>query len=148
MTKKAMKSVLKLNNPLWKTPERRAILDKAVQPSGAELESLIKQKVLNSKPAGKTYRRGKIKRGRVVTGSRFHRASAKGQPFANLTGATLNATRSKRIGLMRNTVSNQTKQAKILDDKNKLNRPFFQSTAEEFKPKFKQNLQEAIAEIL
>lgn len=131
-----MKAKLTLNNPLWQTAKRQAILDKAVQESGAQLESEIKQTVLNSAPRGKFYRRGK----------RVHRASAKGQPFASDTGATLYATRSKKTGAMRNRVFNSKKHAKILDDKKGLNRPFFGSTAEKFQAKFKQNILDAIKE--
>ncbi|HEX8638215.1 MAG TPA: hypothetical protein VF692_09145, partial [Pyrinomonadaceae bacterium] len=57
-----MKSSLKLNNPLWQTAKRRAILDKVVQQSGAQLENLIKQKILTGPKSGKLYRRGAIKR--------------------------------------------------------------------------------------
>jgi len=159
-----MKATLKLTNPLWQGAKRKAILEKAVQQSGAELESEIKQTILGSAPAGRTYRRGNITKAasqkntapglrrvkgkpqRVIAGTRFHRASAKGQPFASDTGETLNATRSEKTGEMRNKVSNSKKHSKILDDKNKLNRPFFESTAEKFRAKFKQNIAEAIRE--
>ena len=159
-----MKSILKLNNPLWQTQARRAMLDKAVQQSGAELESRIKQKILTGPKSGKTYRRGAITRAaskknlglglrkvknnskRVVAGSNFHRASARGESPANDLGGLVNATRSKKTGEMRNTVANSKKYAPILDDPNGLDRPFFRSTADEFKPKFKQNIADAIKE--
>lgn len=138
-----MKSRLNLNNPLWRAPERRVILDKAVQESAAELESEIKQRVLKSAPRGRVYRKGSIKGGR---GSRIHRASAKGQPFASDTGATLNATRARKTGDMKATVVNSKAHSKILDDPQKLDRQFFESTARTFKPKFKANILEAIKE--
>ena len=167
-----MKSILKLNNPLWQTPARRAILDKTVQQSGAELESRIKQKILTGPKSGKTYRRSAIKnkvakrdlgfyrsnrkvfkrtfsgldREKTTVGYQFHKASAKGESPANDTGGLANATRSKKTGEMRNQVANSKKYAKPLDDPNGLNRPFFASTAEEFKPKFKQNIADAIRE--
>lgn len=131
-----MKAKLTLNNPLWQTAKRQAILDKAVQKSGAELESEIKRTILQANPAGRLYRRGR----------RTHRASRKGQPFASDTGGTLNATRSKKTGEMRNTVSNSKKHAKILDAKTGLDRPFFESVAEKFKPVFKQNIRDEIKE--
>lgn len=169
-----MKSILKLNNPLWQTPERRAILDKAVQQSGAELEAAIKQKVLDSTPAGKTYRRAAIRRKiarrdlkffrsnkrvfkrkfttlfneTTAVGYNFHRASAKGQPPAVDHGGLINSIRTKRLGQLSVKVATSKAYAAILDDPKRLNRPFFASTVEEFKPKFKQNLQEAIAENL
>ena len=159
-----MKSILKLNNPLWQTQARRAMLDKAVQQSGAELESLIKQKILTGPKTGKTYRRGAITRAaskknlglglrragnnskRVIAGSGFHRASARGESPAKDSGQLASATRSKKTGEMRNQVSNSKKYAKPLDDPKGLDRPFFASTASEFKPKFKQNIADALSE--
>jgi hypothetical protein len=159
-----MKVKLTLNNPLWNQPERRAILDQAVQASGTELETAIKQKILDSQPRGRTYRRSAItkaatkpllalglrrKKGnpdRVVAGSNYHRASAKGQPPAVDSGGLINSTRAKKTGEMRSTVSVGKKYGEVLDDPNKLDRPFFRSTVKEFAPKFKENIQKAIAE--
>lgn len=147
------------------------MLDAAVQQSGAELESLIKQKILTGSKTGKTYRRGAVRkkiatrdlsfyrsnrkvfkrkftslvRETTVVGYNFHRASARGEAPANDTGGLANATRSKKTGEMRNKVSNSKKYASRLDAKEGLNRPFFESTAEEYKPKFLENLEEAIA---
>ena len=148
------------------------MLDKVVQKSAAELEAKIKEKVLKSVPAGKVYRRTAIKRRiakrdldffrsnqrifrrqfttlyneKTVVGYNFHRASRKGQPFANDTGETLNATRARKIGELKAVVANSKPHAEILDNPNKLNRPFFRSTAEEFKKQFRENLAEAIAQ--
>ena len=159
-----MKATLKLNNPLWKTPERKAILSKAVQASAAELEKEIKQTILNSTPRGRLYRRGAITRAaskknlalglrrlkgnakRVYAGAKFHRASAKGQPFASDTGQTINAIRTRKLALLKARVAASVKHGAILDDPKKLNRPFFASVAEKFKPKFKENIQKAIAQ--
>jgi hypothetical protein len=156
-----MKTTLKLTNPLWSNPQRKRILDKAVQESAAELEKEIKQTILDSVPRGKTYRRGAITRSRsarnirglklqtrgnkAIVGSRFHRASAKGQPPAVDTGGLINSVRARRYGVMKARVSAGKLYAPILDDPKKLNRPFFASVAEKFRPKFKQNIQEAIA---
>lgn len=131
-----MKALLKLNNPFWKTPERRQILDKAVQQSAAELEAKIKQKILESSPAGKTYARGNI----------FHRASRKGQPPAVFSGSLLISIRAKKLGELKSSVSTSKNYAPRLDNKNKLDRPFFESTAEAYKAQFKQNLTDAIRE--
>lgn len=155
-----MKAILTLNNPLWNTPERRKILDTAVQESAIELESEIKQTILDSTPRGRLYRRGAItKRAsknnsflrkvagnskRVIAGSKFHRASAKGQPFATDTGGLLNSIRAKKTAELKAKVATNKNYAPRLDDKNKLDRPFFESTAEKFKAKFKQNLEDAL----
>lgn len=159
-----MKATLRLNNPLWQTPERQKLLDKVVQQSGAELESEIKQAILGSVPSGRLYRRGAITKAasqknlalglrraqlqpkRVIAGSRFHRASAKGQAPAVDSGALLGSIRAKKVGQLSVKVATSKRYAVRLDDKNKLNRPFFESTAEKFRPKFKQNIREAIQE--
>lgn len=142
-----------------------------MQQSAAELESLIKQKVLNraAPPSGKVYRRGSIfKRSsvrdtflnrsrfknrffslneeRFAVATKIHRASRRGEPFANDTGGTINATRARAIGEMRAEVINSKRHAATLDRKDKLDRPFFASTAEEFRAKFKQNLADTIKE--
>jgi hypothetical protein len=45
---------------------------------------------------------------------------------------------------MKATVSSSKNYAQRLDDPAGLDRPFFHSTAEEFRPKFKQNIEGAI----
>lgn len=181
-----MKAKPKLNNPFWKTPERRAILDKAVQQSALELEAKIKQKILDSTPAGKVYRRGAIfKKGtiadrklnrtrfnrkffslndeRFAVAYSFHRASAPGQPPAVDTGGLINSIRAKTLGALKAKVATSKAYAAALDQGARIPgrrkntktvgpmkniniaaRPFFQSTADEYKAQFKQNLLEAI----
>ena len=167
-----MKAKLTLNNRLWQTTERRAILDKAVQQSGAELESLIKQRILTGPKSGKTYRRGAIKKKvakrdlvfyrsnrkvfkrtftglyaeKTTVGYQFHRASKKGESPASDTGGLANSIRAKKIGFLSVRVATSKRYALRLDSRQGLDRPFFASTAEEFKPKFKQNIADAIKE--
>ena len=167
-----MKAKLTLNNRLWQTTERRAILDKAVQQSGAELESLIKQRILTGPKSGKTYRRGAIKKKvakrdlvfyrsnrkvfkrtftglyaeKTTVGYQFHRASKKGESPATDTGGLVSSIRSKRIAELKARISTSKKYAPILDNKEKLNRPFFSDTAENFKEKFKENIRKIINE--
>lgn len=170
-----MKSSLKLNNPLWQTVKRRQILDKVVQQSGAELESLVKQKILTGPKSGKLYRRGAIKKKiakrdlsfyrsdrrifkrtftslydeKTTVGYNVHRSSAAGQSPANDSGRLANSIRAKKIGFMSVRVATSVRYAAALDNgssKRKIAaRPFFRVTAEEFKPQFKGNLREAIA---
>lgn len=161
-----MKTKLTLTNPLWNTQKRRQILDKTVQESGAELEGLIKATMLpgtrKKGPSGRTYRRSAITKratkanlamglkrqkgnqNRVVAGSNFHRASAPGEAPAVDTGGLVNSIRAQKTGEMRSEVSTGKKYAGRLDDSKKLNRPFFATTAEAFRPKFKQNVEDAI----
>lgn len=169
-----MKSKLSLHNPLWKTPERRLILDKAVQASGAELEGLIKQKILTGPKSGKLYRRSAIKKRiaqkdlkffrsnrkvfrrtfttlfseKTTVGYQFHRASKKGESPASDTGALANSIRAVKLGYMSARVASSKRYALRLDSARGLDRPFFSVTVKEFKPKFKQNILEAIRENL
>jgi hypothetical protein len=134
-----MKARLTLNNPLWRTTQRRKILDRAVQQSALELEGEIKRTILESTPRGRIYRRGS-------KGKRLHRASAPGQPPAVDTAGLINSIRAKKILDLKASVSTSKKYAPTLDDKQKLNRPFFAARAEKFKKKFKKNLAAAISE--
>lgn len=137
-----MKSVLTLNNPLWRTQARRAILDKAVQQSGAQLESLIKQKILTGTKSGRLYRRGAIKRKiakrdldffrsnrrvfkrtftglyleKTTVGYNIHRASAPGESPASDSGALANSVRAKRRGVMSVRVATALAYAAALDN--------------------------------
>lgn len=165
-----MKAKLTLKNPLWLESRRRAILDKAVQQSGAELEAAIKRKILDGAKTGKTYRRGAIKKKiaerdlsfyradrrvfkrtfsglyaeKTTVGYRFHRASRKGEAPASETGGLVNSIRARKVGFLSVKVATSLRYARPLDSKNGLDRPFFAATAEEFRSKFKQNIREAI----
>jgi hypothetical protein len=157
-----MKAVLTLNNPLWNTPARLAILNKAVQQSAAELETKIKETIQNSIPAGKIYLRGAItaqatkkalalgllrKAGtktRIQVGTRFHRASARGQPPAVDSGRLLKSIEVKKTGALQVTVFSNAPYSDELDNPNKLNRPFIRKNRDDFRRKFKQNIADAI----
>lgn len=167
-----MKSVLKLNNPLWRTPERRLILDRAVQQSGAELESRIKQKILSGPKTGRVYRRAAIKKKiarrdlgfyrsnrqifrrtfttlfneKTTVGYQFHRASKRGESPASDTGGLVNSIRAVKLGYMSVRVASSKRYALALDSPRGLDRPFFAATVIEYKPIFKQNILEAIRE--
>jgi hypothetical protein len=153
---------LTLNNPMWNTQERRKVLGQVVQESGSELEGEIKKTITDSTPAGRLYRKGSITKAatkpllalglktrkgnanRVVAGSRIHRASRKGQPPAVDTGGLIGSIRAKKTGEMKSTVTAGKAYAEPLDDPKELDRPFFRSTAEKFRPKFKENIEDAI----
>jgi hypothetical protein len=154
-----MKAKLTLNNPLWQTPQRRAMLDKAVQQGGAELEAEIKQTIRESQPAGRTYRRRAItkatsrnlpaglrkRNNRFIVGSEFHRASRRGQPPAIDTAGLINSIRGRKTGPMKTTVSVGKRYGAILDDPNGLNRPFFRSTVKAYLPRFKDKIRKVIS---
>lgn len=161
-----MKAKLTLNNPLWQTASRRAILDKAAQQSAAELEAKIKQKILSSVPAGKVYARGALTarankaqlglgllrkpgtKTRVIIGNRFHRASAKGQPPAVDSGKLLNSIKTKQTAPLQITIFSNLRYAEILDNPQKLNRPFMRKERDNFRSKFKKNIADALKEKL
>lgn len=134
-----MKVNLTLTNPLFNNQRRKLLLSHAVQRSAVELESELKQAILKSKPSGRLYKRGK---------NRFHRASAKGQPPAVDSGSLINSVKSQSTSPLKASVSTNKSYAKTLDNKEKLNRPFFSETANKFKAKFKANIQKAIQEII
>lgn len=171
-----MKASLKLNNPLWQTNKRRAILDRVVNQSGAQLENLVKQKILTGPKSGKLYRLGAIKKQiarrdlsffrsdrrvfrrtftsltneKTTVGYKVHRASAPGQSPASDSGRLAGSVRATRLGFMSVKVATSVRYAAVLDNgssKRKIAaRPFFRVTVEEFKPLLKGNLQEAIAQ--
>lgn len=107
------------------------------------LHSKIIDNIRLSRPSGRTYRRGAItakfskrkhsglrlrtKAGtnRVITGAKFHRASAPGQPPAIDTGRLLNSIRIVRAGSNRYIIGTGVVYAAVLDNEKKLNRPFF-----------------------
>jgi hypothetical protein len=83
------------------------------------------------------------RKGRLVVGSTFYRASAPGQPPAIRTGRLLNSIGSRRIGPTAARVSVSVEYALPLDDPDGLDRPFFMSQAEMYRPRFEQNIADA-----
>lgn len=133
----------------------------------AMLEREIKFKITKSTPRGRTYRIGRLTRAaskklagrgfksyttksgskRYIVGARIYRASATGQPPANRTGGLLNANKIRKIGDLRYRVINSKRYAPILDAKNGLNRPFFVSTVETFRPGYFHRLREILKKL-
>jgi phage gpG-like protein len=167
-----MKVKINLNSPMFNRSERRAILDDVVQQSAAELETEIKNKILAGPKTGRLYRKGPItrasskkllaagfkpKRGnakRVIVGANIHRASAPGQSPASDTGGLVNSVRAKKTGDLKSTVSSSKDYAAPLDDGAKgtgrsrkgaiAPRPFFKSTAKQYEPTFRKNVEAAV----
>lgn len=112
---------------------------------------------------------------RVVAGSLIHRASAPGEAPAVETGGLVNSVRSKKNGDLKNTVSVGKRYGEALENgarppskrsgriskkrpgpvRNLMGphrggiqpRPFFGVTVEEFRPKFKENVETAISSL-
>jgi hypothetical protein len=153
-----MQATLILNSPILKGTSPAAI-SAAVGRSAVELESDIKLNIQKSVPAGRIYRIGSIvrrsnrrnavkglrKRGdKVIVGSTFYRASKRGQPPAIRTGRLLNSIGSRSISPTSARVSVSVDYAMPLDDPQGLDRPFFQSRALLFQPRFTQNVADAL----
>lgn len=129
--------------------------------SALELETDIKENMAGSRAAGITYKIGNItrresrktkglklrkaKNGQLIVGARFHRASARGQPPAIRTGRLINSIRARQIGAVppRFRVATSVKYAAPLDDPNGLNRPFFISRGEAYRPRYLENMRRA-----
>lgn len=134
----------------------------AVGQAAAELEGRMKTRILQSKPSGRTYRLNAIvrKTGKrsirnvkglrrvndgksVIAGYNFHRASRRGQPPAVLSGRLINSIRGRRIGDFTGRVGVGVVYAPRLDNPNGLDRPFFMSTARDYRPRFLQLIRAA-----
>ncbi len=131
----------------------------AVSKSTVELERDIKENIASSIPAGRTYRKTPIVRkesrrnstlklprvaGGLVVGFTFHRASRRGQPPAIRTGRLLNSIRSHKIAPYHGQVNAGVEYAQPLDDPAGLDRPFFHSRAELYRPRFFENIRRAM----
>jgi hypothetical protein len=155
-----MKSTLILETPLLKKGIQPSAIAGALSKSAAELEADIKENMAASIPAGRTYRttaivrrstrataglklRGRGRRGLIV-GANFHRASAPGQPPAIRTGRLINSIRGRLVGLRSARVTVGVGYGLPLDDPEGLNRPFFHSRAILYRPRFVENVRQAI----
>jgi hypothetical protein len=156
----------RLRSPIWNDPVRRAALSRVVAESVLELEADIKTvlNIGNQNARGKTVKRGRItaavtkltkalglptfttKKGkeRAITGYKFHRQSLQGDPPATDSGGLIGSIEGKPIAELKGRVSVGKKYGQYLDNPAKLNRPFFRTTVERFKPKFKQKIREAL----
>lgn len=136
---------LKLRRAIWNKDLRKSVLNKALTHYAGFLEDKLVSNIDNSTPAGRVYRVGSLTERRtaknkdlrrskkfktkVVTGGIFHTASAKGQPPAKLTSKLRNSIRVRRIvGELAVMASVNANGAAILDDPDKLDRPFFKET--------------------
>jgi hypothetical protein len=148
-----MRANLNLNDPRWKSASRRAAVQQALNQAATELSDDIKLFISSSRPAGRTYRVGAIKRkasrrnniaglitrgNKRIVGATIRRASAPGQPPAIDTGRLINSIQSGRIGEFKYRVFSSVYYALILDSPNGLNRPFFRVRVENFRPRFRE----------
>lgn len=144
----------KKRNGIWDRARRADLFSKAVHEIGVEAVNDIHENIDQSIPGGITYRRGSIKRkasaannvpglrrakdGRRIVGSKFHKASAKGQPPAKDTKRLYNSTKSRRISAYRVRVYNDAPYAKHLEPPADLDRPFLKSVVKKNLPKYRE----------
>ena len=130
----------------------------AVANSTVELERDIKENIQRSIPAGRTYRLNPIvrkesrrnstlklarKAGGVIVGYTYHRASSRGQPPAIRTGRLLNSIRSLQLNPTHGRINVGVDYGLPLDDPEGLDRPFFTTRVELYRPRFFENIRRA-----
>lgn len=151
---------LKLNNPIWNTPQRRAVISKAVFEAGTDFAADVRERMKKSIPKGRIYRRGRIERvassknavkglrmtkgGQRIVGAKIHRASAKGQPPALDTKQLYNSINVRRVSEFRVRVKVDAEHARYLEPPAKLHRPFFRSTLEKNRRKYRGKIARAV----
>lgn len=154
-----MHSNLTLTSPIFRQGVNPAAISAAVYKSAAELERDMKENIQKSTPRGRTYKKTAITRAstrsraglglrrrgnRLIVGYQFHRASAPGQPPAIRHGRLINSIRATRNGPFSARVNCGVLYGRPLDDPAGLNRPFFISRAELYRPRFIENVRAAI----
>lgn len=133
-----------LKKAIWNENARKSMINQALTEQARVLETVLKDNIDASTPAGRLYSKGAKtarltaknkylpkKKGtttRVITGYKYHQASAEGQPPARDTSKLYNAIKVRRVvGQMRIEASVKAVAVQILDSPNGLNRPFFRS---------------------
>ena len=160
-------TTLVLRRAIWNADVRRSILNKSLTEAARTLEQKLRDNIDQSTPAGRLYSRGHItarrtasnknlraKRGtktRVIVAPRVFRASAEGQPPARRTSRLYNSLKVSRVPSKLEILARVTAPgASILDNPEKLNRPFFRSVVspfrrEEFNPLIRSSIKSLLA---
>lgn len=155
-----MKSSLILRTPLSNRPagNRLGPIGEAVVKSALEYETDVKENIATTPKTGRTYRTTAIvrrgsrrnqglglrRRGRnLIVGYNFHRASARGESPAILSGRLINSITTSRIGPLSARTAVGAFYGLILDDPAGLDRPFFHSRAQLYFPRFVENIKAA-----
>lgn len=160
-----MKTQLTLRRQIWNTLVRRESIKKALTVAAVEVEKVPKDQIDNSTPAGRIYERGSItvdKRSskfnrqlrrkantktRAIAGTRFHRASAPGQPPARDTDELYKSIKARVELPLTVHIEISAPYATILE--NKMNRPFFKEPIRVyFKTKFRERVKSQIGGLL
>jgi hypothetical protein len=156
-----MQSKLILTTPALRDGIQTDAIAGALANSTAELEGRIKTNIQSSRPTGHIYRRTPLVRkgsrrnsglklkpgnraGTVIVGYTFHRASSPGQPPAIDTGRLINSIRGMRISDFQHRINVGVEYGLPLDDPAGLDRPFFTSEVEKYRPIFYENMRRAV----
>jgi len=156
-------ATLTLRKAIWHEEAQLSKLNQALNEAAVILENEIKAYIDESDPAGHIYRLSTITgrfsargvgnrrrgtKGRSVIGATFYRASAPGQPPAKRTGKLYSSIRVRRVGNTSIRAIVDVHYAKILDNINKLNRPFFKVVVNNFfKFRFRELVKNRLAEL-
>lgn len=151
---------LKLNNPIWDSAKRRAVISKVVFETGVDFGADVRENMKRSVPRGKIYRRGSITRtatkknavkglrmttsGKRIVGAKIHRASAKGQPPAIDTAKLYNSIAVQRVSEFRVRVAVNAEYAKFLEPPARLDRPFFHTVFQKNRTKYTDKVNRAV----
>lgn len=154
-----MKSSLTLTSPLL-TGDPGGAVAKELGRSALQLERNIKENISSGRKTGRTYKRAALVRAtskrtaglklvprsggsRVVVGYTFHRASRRGESPAIDTGGLINSIRTTKLNRLRYRIGVGKDYGLPLDDPDGLDRPFFASQVEKFRPVFFENIRRA-----
>lgn len=159
-----MHATLRLRKAIWHQQARVNVVNTALNEAAQELEDRLKSNIDQSQPSGRTYRLetltgrfsargiGNRRRGtttRAVIGATFYRASAPGQPPAIRTGRLYRGITVRRNDASSIRANVNQKYGTILDDPNRLNRPFFKVIARAyFRNEFTRKIKSRIRELL
>lgn len=129
-----------LNDPILNVAATRGKLAAAVSKSRKELKQAVRERIIKSKPSGKTHRRLNVSN--ISSRRGEHRASRRGQAPAIDSGKLLNSINEKRTGEFSGEVSVNTEYAAILEEK--MDRPYVKPTADKYEKKFVRNVEKAL----
>lgn len=145
-----MKATLTFDDPRWDIPATEQRLGSQLVVESKTVKTKIKEKHLSGgdRPASRIIRR------RGLGFTHGHKVSIRGNPPSPDTLTLLNAVDDQATGTLQREVYVKPNQnprggvadeyGAILDNPNKLNRPWFETTVEEYRPEFVKNMATAL----
>lgn len=149
-----MKATLTFNDPRWDVDATQRRLSSTVTRGRKVLKERIREKHRKGGDMAPSY----ISAGRRGRGfRRGHKVSQRGNPPSPDTLSLLNAIDDRETAILTGEVfireatspggGNPAEYGAILDNPAKLNRPFFESTAEEFRPEWEKMVENAVNDV-